>query len=125
MKPFSYNRCATDIVEDALKPSLREASCCSVVVRNGAYGERRYGLDSTERTSYDVSCSPSTSASARARSRWTTFEASLSRPLGPKSDPRATRAPSTECSLAGNIRCSCLEPASNVPSRSQYDARRK
>src|SRR5688500_14817367 len=127
MKPFSYSRCATDIVEDALQPSLREASCCSVVVRNGGYGERRYGLDSTERTAYDVSCSPSTSASARDRSRWTVLPSAedLSRPSGPKSEPRATRAPSTEVSLAGNIRCSCFEPASKVPSRSQYDACRK
>src|SRR5262249_33642597 len=44
MWPFSYSRCAVDIVYFAEKPSLRDASCCSVVVRNGAYGERRYGL---------------------------------------------------------------------------------
>src|SRR5262249_22047943 len=47
MWPFSYSRCAVDIVYFAEKPSLRDASCCSVVVRNGAYGERRYGLRST------------------------------------------------------------------------------
>ena len=41
MWPFSYSRCATDIAYLDEKPSLREASCCSVVVRNGAYGERR------------------------------------------------------------------------------------
>src|SRR5262249_58531351 len=46
MWPFSYSRCAVDIVYFAEKPSLRDASCCSVVVRNGAYGERRYGLRS-------------------------------------------------------------------------------
>ena len=112
------------MVTDALMPSLRLASCWRVVVRNGAYGERRYGLDSTDRTSYVVSSSAAASPSARGRSRWTTFDASLSRPSGPKSEPRATRAPSTEYSLAGNIRCSCLEPASKVPSRSQYDATR-
>ena len=47
MWPFSYSRCAVDIVYLAEKPSLRDASCCSVVVRNGAYGDRRYGLRST------------------------------------------------------------------------------
>jgi hypothetical protein len=41
MKPFSYSRWATCIVREAPKPSLRLASCWSVVVRNGAYGERR------------------------------------------------------------------------------------
>ena len=48
----------------------------------------------------------------------------LSSPSWPKSLPRATRVSSTECSLAGNIRCSCFSPASKVPSRSQYDATR-
>ena len=41
MWPFSYSRWAICIAYLAEKPSLREASCCSVVVRNGAYGERR------------------------------------------------------------------------------------
>ncbi len=41
MWPFSYSRCATDIVYLAEKPSFRDASCCRVVVRNGAYGDRR------------------------------------------------------------------------------------
>ena len=40
----------------AEKPSLREASCCSVVVRNGAYGERRYGLRSTLDTAKAAFC---------------------------------------------------------------------
>src|SRR5262249_38995952 len=48
MWPFSYSRCAVDIVYLAEKPSLREASCWRVVVRNGAYGERRYGFRSTD-----------------------------------------------------------------------------
>ena len=46
MKPASYRSWATDIVRWAVKPSLRPASCCIVVVRNGAYGRRVYGLDS-------------------------------------------------------------------------------
>ena len=50
MKPFSYSFCATCMVALAPKPSLRLASCWRVVVRNGAYGERRYGFDSTDRT---------------------------------------------------------------------------
>src|SRR3954454_12016027 len=50
MKPFSYSRWAICIVYFAEKPSLRLASCCSVVVRNGAYGLRRYGLGSTDAT---------------------------------------------------------------------------
>ena len=37
----SYRRCATVIVRCAPKPSLREASCCSVEVVNGAAGLRR------------------------------------------------------------------------------------
>jgi len=41
MWPFSYSRWATCIARAAVKPSLRPASCCIVVVRNGAYGERR------------------------------------------------------------------------------------
>ena len=48
----------------------------------------------------------------------------FSSPWAVKSLPRATRAPSTECSLAGNIRSSCLAPASKLPSMSQYDAER-
>src|SRR6478735_7082511 len=114
------------MVTDALIPSLRLASCWRVVVRNGAYGERRYGLASTERTSYVVSLSAATSASAADRSRWTRSSfLLLSRPSGPKSDPPATRAPSIEWSFAGNIRGSLDAPASKVPSRSQYDAARK
>ncbi|RYI98535.1 MAG: hypothetical protein EON52_28015, partial [Actinomycetales bacterium] len=40
MWPPSYSRWATCIVRAAPKPNLREASCCIVVVRNGAYGLR-------------------------------------------------------------------------------------
>src|SRR5262249_58059131 len=70
MWPFSYSRCAVDIVYLAEKPSLRDASCCSVVVRNGAYGDRRYGLRSTLLT---VKGTPvSRSARPGADIRWTT-----------------------------------------------------
>src|SRR5262245_29380365 len=70
MWPFSYSRCAVDIVYFAEKPSLRDASCWSVVVRNGAYGERRYGLRSTDLT---LNGTPVRRlASSPASSRWTT-----------------------------------------------------
>ncbi len=127
MKPFSYSRWAMDMVRDAPNPSLREASCCSVVVRKGAYGWRRYGLDSTDCTVKVVSRSASVSACACARSRWTgpVPDAALSSPVLVKSDPRATLAPSTECSLAVKIRTSWSGPASKLPSMSQYEATRK
>ena len=38
MYPDSYSLCATIIVCDTVKPSLRAASCCSVDVVNGAAG---------------------------------------------------------------------------------------
>ena len=41
MSTPSYRRCATVIVRCALKPSLRDASCWSVDVVNGAAGLRR------------------------------------------------------------------------------------
>src|SRR5207344_305504 len=116
----SYSRCAVDIVYLAEKPSLRDASCCSVVVRNGAYGERRYGLRSTDLT---LNGTPSRRlASSPASSRWTTpggicaacpaaslavpdrysRSALRSSPVAAKSRPCATRRPSTATSLAGN-----------------------
>src|SRR5260370_35421164 len=67
MWPFSYSRCAVDIVYLAEKPSLRDASCCRVVVRNGAYGERRYGLRSAPFTLNGAP--PRGSAQARAGNR--------------------------------------------------------
>ncbi len=72
MKPFSYSFCATCMVALAPKPSLRDASCCSVVVRKGAYGDRRYGLDSTERTANVAFSRAAASERAFASSRWST-----------------------------------------------------
>lgn len=72
MKPFSYSFWATCMVAFAPKPSLRLASCWRVVVRKGAYGERRYGFDSTERTANAVSASAAARARAFASSRWRT-----------------------------------------------------
>ena len=46
MWPSSYRDWATDIARWAVKPSLRPASCCIVVVRNGADGRRVTSLDS-------------------------------------------------------------------------------
>ena len=47
MWPFSYSFCATCIVRRAAKPSLRFASCCSVLVVNGSGGLRVYGFSSS------------------------------------------------------------------------------
>ena len=146
MWPFSYSRCATDIVYLAEKPSLRDASCCSVVVRNGAYGERRYGLRSTDLT---LNGTPSSRpASSPASSRWTTPARDLaglpgcprhwpsaparysrsalrSSPVGAKSRPCATRRPSTAISRAGKDETSsaaALAPSAilvKIASRSQ------
>ena len=94
MWPFSYSRCAIDIVCLAEKPSLREASCCSVVVRNGAYGERRYGLRSTldtAKAAFSRRCARAAAASAsRCKRSWL-----FSSPTEVKSRPWATRRPST------------------------------
>ncbi|MCO4699818.1 hypothetical protein LRR80_05919 [Streptomyces sp. RO-S4] len=112
------------MVAFAPKPSLRLASCCSVVVRNGAYGERRYGLDSTERTANRVSARAAASARAFASSRWRVL-APFSCPSESKSRPCATRRPSTVCSRATSVDGSLASPArpvEKVPVRSQYSA---
>ena len=104
MWPFSYSRCAIDIVCLAEKPSLREASCCSVVVRNGAYGERRYGLRSTLDTAKAVfsrRCARAAAASAsRCKTPVAVESVVLSSPTEVKSRPWATRRPSTVTRLA-------------------------
>ena len=103
--------------------SLRPASCCSVVVRNGAYGLRVYGFDSIDRTVKDESRSAAASAVAVDSSRWTVFWL-FSSPVEAKSRPCATRLLSTETSRDGNRRGVLPSPASSVASRSQYDALR-
>src|SRR3984893_19480283 len=104
MEPFSYSRCATDVVYLVDNPSLREPSCCSVVVRNGAYGERRYGLRSTLDTLKLAlaSCRRLASAAAPAASRCSSGcpVPAFSSPVERKSGPWATRAPSTDSSVA-------------------------
>ncbi|CAM5664316.1 hypothetical protein SGRIM128S_03143 [Streptomyces griseomycini] len=114
------------MVAFAPKPSLRLASCCSVVVRNGAYGERRYGLDSTERTANRACSRAAARARAFASSRWRVF-ALLSCPRESKSRPCATRLPSTVCRRAtrddGSL-ASPARPVAKVPVRSQYSAER-
>src|SRR5215471_16605244 len=144
MWPFSYSRCAVDIVYFAEKPSLRDASCCSVVVRNGAYGERRYGLRSTlltvngtpvsrsARAGADIRCvapagewplmaapaAPAGTAPSRYnRSELRSFPAEL------KSRPCATRRPSTAASLPGKEEVSSLTGV-KIASRFQYAAGR-
>ena len=133
MWPFSYSRCAIDIVYFAEKPSLRDASCCSVVVRNGAYGDLRYGLRSTELTAKSASPRRSASATACSESRCSRFAfgAPFSSPAGVKSRPCATRRPSTETRVAVNETGPSSCPAASRParansaSRSQYLAARK
>lgn len=127
MKPFSYSFCATCMVAFAPKPSLREASCWRVVVRNGAYGERRYGLDSTERTAKFVFSRTAASARALVSSRCSVF-APFSCPSESKSRPWATRLPSTAVRRATSEDGSLGSPARPVPKvpvRSQYSAERK
>ncbi len=46
----SYSRCATPIVRLTLKPSCRDASCCSLLVVNGEPAFRRRSFRSTVRT---------------------------------------------------------------------------
>ena len=124
MLPFSYSRWAICIVCEADMPSLRPASCCSVVVRNGAYGLRVYGLESIDRTENCESRSAPASAVAVSSFKWTVF-APFSSPIELKSRPCATRLLSTETRREGNCRGVRLSPASSVASRSQYDALRK
>ena len=119
MKPFSYSRWATDIVTHALMPSLRLASCCSVVVRNGAYGLRRYGLDSTERTSYVVSCSAADqrlgAGAVEVDDAVGLLQQAVGAEVGAAGDPGAV----DRVQLGREHPLVVLAPASKVPSRSQ------
>src|ERR1700734_1159465 len=115
MWPFSYRRCATDIVYLAEKPSFLLASCCSVVVRNGAYGDRRYGLRSTDLSVYEAPDSRPASPAAAAPSRCRVCSAPLSSPTELKSRPCATRLPSTDTSVAVKNGTSAAAAASCGP----------
>src|SRR6266581_2969989 len=116
MWPFSYSRLAICIAYLAEKPSLRDASCWSVVVRNGAYGDLRYGLRSTDPTLKSAPSSRSASAAAAAPSRCR-MSADFSSPVEPKSRPCATRLPSTATSAAANGDLSCPRAGANSASR--------
>ena len=115
-----------------MKPSLREASCCSVVVRNGAYGDRLNGLRSTDLTAKSADCSRPASSAAAVPSRCSTSpRASLARswPTELKSRPWATRLPSTVTSVALNefglaSSFAWSGTVANSASRSQYWAAR-
>ena len=50
MCPFSYKLWAACIVRRAVKPNLRLASCCNVLVVNGGEGRETYGFTSTDVT---------------------------------------------------------------------------
>ena len=88
------------VCRDAIR-SLREASCCSVDVVNGAAGLRVYGLVSSEATENSEDARLATRAVATASSTCTT-SADFSVPLSAKSRPEATRRPLTDDSRAGN-----------------------
>ena len=150
MWPFSYSRCAVDIVYFAEKPSFRDASCCSVVVRNGAYGARRYGLRSTLATANAAPSRRLASAPALSPSRTSgtpfrsaPFPVAARRvPSGVKSRPCAILRPSSADNRAGKEEGSswaCVLPRSaagaperpafagtvvKTASRSQYSAGR-
>ncbi len=81
MWPFSYRLWATCIVRRAVKPSLRLASCCSVLVVNGGYGCDVYGLSSSVATWNSTRDSRSASCRAAASSS-SSSPASLSKPGG-------------------------------------------
>src|SRR6478609_2101037 len=100
--------------------SLRDASCCRVLVVKGALGRLVYGFSWTLVTAtWHVSTWLAMDV-AVASSRWTT-DLPLREPSSLKSRPMATRLPSTEVSRAVNW----LEAPSGVksPSTSQYEAR--
>ena len=111
----------------AENPSLREASCCSVVVRNGAYGERRYGLRST-RVDPEAGLVVAQPGGERGGARAVQVQDARCRavqPCGVKSRPWATRVPSTVSSVAvklvglsGSLSLPCSSVA-NSASRSQ------
>jgi hypothetical protein len=114
------------IVRSTENRSLRPASCCSVLVMNGAYGRRRYGFSSTRVTAKLEFCRRATRPRAPGSSRCTT---SLRvRPVsGSKSRPVATRLSSSVTRVAANVDGSPSAPASvtaNRPSTSQYSADR-
>ena len=111
------------MVRAAPKPSFRAASCCNVVVRNGAYGRRLYGFDSTPRTSKLAAENASANARARDSSRCTTFWVRSS-PTLEKSRPVATLEPSSDTSRTFIRRGLLDSPASRSAVRSQYEAAR-
>ncbi len=97
--------------------SLREASCCSVEVVNGAAGRRVYGLVSSEATDHSEDARLATRLVATASSTCAT-SADFSSPLSPKSRPEATRFPFTEESRAEKAGSAASETA-KVPVTSQ------
>jgi len=117
MYPFSYSAWASRIVSREESRSLREASCWSVEVVNGAAGLRRYGLDSTDETVPSVT-TPAI-AVALASSRCTAADV-RSAPSSPKSRPVATRAPSTAARRASKD----SSPRAKRAVTSQYEADR-
>ncbi len=103
--------------------NLRPASCCSVLVMNGAYGRRRYGFSSTPWTENSRSASRAANPRAPASSRCSTDAAA--RPVaGSKSRPVARRRSSTLTKVALNVSGSfgLRSTGANVAATSQYSA---
>ncbi len=121
MKPSSYNDWATDIARCAVNPSLRPASCCMVVVRNGADGRRVTSLDSMLFTLNAALRKASVSDVADASSRWISCSLPLlcRDPRELKSRPWATRWAPTVTSREANSGGSASAPASRMASMSQ------
>jgi hypothetical protein len=90
-----------------------------VVVRNGAYGERRYGFASTELTWNGSSRKATASAFAADSFEVDDLRAGAQGAGRGEVAALATLVPSTLTSRAGNV-CGCASgPASNSTSRSQ------
>ena len=100
MWPFSYRLWATCIVRRAVKPSLRLASCCSVLVVNGGVRLRRVRLVFDRRDAELGRCAAARPSRWRPCSSSSSSSASLSLPVaGSKSLPAGILRPSTETSV--------------------------
>ncbi len=68
MSTPSYSVCAVRMVRSVVMPSLRTASCCSVLVVKGAAARRVFALFSTLMTFASWPCSAATTAAWLASS---------------------------------------------------------
>src|SRR2546430_12328366 len=75
----SYRRCAIIIVRFTLKRSLREESCCNLLVVNGAAALRRRSFLSTDRTTHSAFSSAARIFSASSALETSIFSSPLPR----------------------------------------------